>query len=573
MNFAAVRHIPMSQDAHGIDPEHVVFRLRAGRDDLKRCVLFFADRACRVTPVIFSSVEMELEARDEWFDYFQVILKSPYQRICYYFELDDGNRRILYYGDLFSDSRVDDRSEYYQLPYNHPADIVSPPGWAADAVIYNIFPDSFAGGRRSISCVPAQKEWKGETTRGMLGGTVRGILENLDYIDEMGFNCIYLNPIFAAGEYHKYDLLDYYHIDPCFGTDGDFRELVENCHGRGIRVIIDGVFNHVGWHFFAFEDVVAKGEASRYKDWFYRLQFPVRRPEDPEEYPSYECFGYERMMPKTNTRNPEVIRYFCDVGRYWVREFRIDGWRLDVASEIDDEFWRSFRRAVREEAPDCLLIGEVWENAGHWVNGNIFDSAMNYDFRKHCRRFFAEQSVDAAGFDGRVTDMRMRYKLNACYAQLNLLDSHDVSRFLSLCSGDQDRMMLAVLFQMTFIGAPSVFYGDERGIYGILEREYRRRMDWSQEPCELQEFYRKAISLRRQHPALRGGSYRTLYALPGQGLYGYCRFDERENIRIFLNNQERPARLSEEPGSGEILWEKGWRQGSLDPMGFLVIRG
>ena len=203
MNFEAIQHIPMSQQAHGIDPNHVVFRLRAGRDDLKHCTLFYADRACRLTPVIFSSVEMQVEAQDEWFDYFQVILESPYKRICYYFELDDGTQKLLYYGDFFTDHRVDDRSEYYQLPFNHSADIAAPPAWAQDAVVYNIFPDSFATGRRFISGKSSEKEWNGQITRGKLGGTLRGVIENLDYIQELGATCIYLNPIFAAGEYHK----------------------------------------------------------------------------------------------------------------------------------------------------------------------------------------------------------------------------------------------------------------------------------------------------------------------------------------------------------------------------------
>ena len=571
MNFEAIQHIPMSQQAHGIDPNHVVFRLRAGRDDLKHCTLFYADRACRLTPVIFSSVEMQVEAQDEWFDYFQVILESPYKRICYYFELDDGTQKLLYYGDFFTDHRVDDRSEYYQLPFNHPADIAAPPAWAQDAVVYNIFPDSFATGRRFISGKSSEKEWNGQITRGKLGGTLRGVIENLDYIQELGATCIYMNPIFAAGEYHKYDLLDYHHIDPCFGTDEDFRQLVNDCHARGMRVIIDGVFNHVGWNFFAFDDVVRNGENSKYKNWFYHLQFPVERPEDPETYPTYECFGYERMMPKTNTCNPEVQEYFCEVGRYWVREFDIDGWRLDVASEINDGFWRAFRQAVKEEKAECILIGEVWETAQHWLNGDIFDSTMNYDFRKHCRRFFAEQSIDAAEFDARVTNMRMRYKLPVLYAQLNLLDSHDVSRFYSLCEKDPARMQLAVLFQMTFTGIPSVFYGDERGIYGLQEAEYRHEMTWSQEPPALADFYKKAMHLRTEHPALCRGSYHTVKAEKENGLYGYERTDAKEKITVFLNNQSTAVDIS--PMNGKILWQQGYEEknNSLAPMGFAVF--
>lgn len=570
MNYAAIQHIPMSQQAHGIDAAHVVFRLRAGRDDLIQCTLHYADRACRLTPVIFSSVPMQVEAQDEWFDYYQVILDSPFERICYYFELDDGKSKVLYYGDLFTDHLVDDRSEYYQLPFNHPADIAAPPAWSQDAIVYNIFPDSFATAHRFISCQPTTMNWNGQVTKGKLGGTIRGVLENLDYIQDLGATCIYLNPIFVAGEYHKYDLLDYFHIDPCFGSDDEFRQLVRICHERGMRVIIDGVFNHVGWHFWAFEDVIRNGENSRYKNWFYRLQFPVIRPDDPEAYPDYACFGYERMMPKTNTRNPEVIDYFCEVGRYWVREFDIDGWRLDVASEIDDGFWRRFRAAVKAEKSDCILIGEVWETATHWLAGDIFDSTMNYDFRKHCRRFFAEQSITAAEFDTRVTNMRMRYKLPVLYAQLNLLDSHDVSRFLSLCDQDLSRMQLAVLFEMTFVGIPSVFYGDERGLYGLQECEYRHQMDWSDTIGQLETFYHAAIALRREHSALRRGDYHTIYV--ENGLYGYCRADDHERLVVFINNQHVTATLPQI--DGVAVWGEGFDDGSgaLEPMGFVVLQ-
>lgn len=288
--------------------------------------------------------------------------------------------------------------------------------------------------------------------------------ENVDYLKDLGINCVYINPIFAAGEYHKYDLLDYFHVDPVFGGDEAFREMVDTLHANGIRIIIDGVFNHCGWHFFAFDDVVRNQKASQYRDWFYHLEFPVERPETPEIYPSYACFAYERMMPKLDTANPDVRDYFCKVGRYWVEEFGIDGWRLDVASEVDDGFWRAFRRTVKEANPDALLIGEVWESAGHWLQGDMFDSAMNYDFRKHCNLFFAEGAIDAADFSGRVTNMRMRYRVQTVPAQLNLLDSHDVSRFLSLCNGDTTRYKLAILFMMTFVGMPTVFYGDELGI-------------------------------------------------------------------------------------------------------------
>ena len=193
-------------------------------------------------------------------------------------------------------------------------------------------------------------------------------------------------------------------------------------------------------------------------------------------------------MPKLNTSNSEVREYIFNVAKKYL-DFGIDGWRLDVASEVNDAFWRRFYKEVKSVNEDAILIGEVWESANHWLDGTIFDSAMNYDFRKHCKRFFGEASIDAAEFDSRVTDMRMRYRAQTVYAQLNVLDTHDVSRFLSICKEDKNKYKLAVLFQMTFPGMPSIFYGDELEISGVLEKDYRKPMPWGKK-SDLFEFYK-----------------------------------------------------------------------------------
>lgn len=570
MNRSAILHIPMSQYAYGTDETHVTIRLRTGRDDIKKCVLYYGDRSCRMTPVIFSKEEMHCVAQTELFDFFEVELENPYKRLCYYFELENERERVLYYGDQFADEPVDDRSEYYQLPFNHRADIVTPPAWAKDAIIYNIFPDSFATANGHLSKRETLCEFAGNETKGKLGGTIKGITENVSYLKELGINAIYINPIFAAGEYHKYDLLDYYHIDPCFGTNDDFKKLVEVFHENGIRVIIDGVFNHCGWKFFAFEDVVQKGEESEYKDWFYGLQFPVVRPDTWEEYPTYDCFGYERMMPKLNLANEETIEYFCKVGRYWVEEFHTDGWRLDVASEVNDAFWRRFYKEVKSVNEDAILIGEVWESANHWLDGTIFDSAMNYDFRKHCKRFFGEASIDAAEFDSRVTDMRMRYRAQTVYAQLNVLDTHDVSRFLSICKEDKNKYKLAVLFQMTFPGMPSIFYGDELEISGVLEKDYRKPMPWGKK-SDLFEFYKYLISLRKETVALRDGKYRCISAKQGSKVYAYERFTDTESMVIIMNMGVKEDVTKILP-KGKMVRCEGFDGSILDTCGYIIIQ-
>lgn len=591
MNRSAILHIPMSQFSYGVDEKHITIRIRTGKNDIKKCKLNYGDRACRKTPVDFTCVEMEIVLSDNDFDYYEVNLSDPYKRLCYYFELDDGFEKKYYYGDFFSDKLVDDRSEYYQLPFNHRADIVTPPQWAKEAIIYNIFPDSFATGQKYISCKADEKIYMDENDPGRIfvvddatknittddgkglilkskhGGTINGIEVNVDYLKELGVNAIYINPIFTAGEYHKYDLIDYYHVDPCFGTNEDFKKMVETYHKHGIRVIIDGVFNHCGWRFFAFEDVIRNGKKSIYSDWFYNLNYPVKRPDNFDEYPNYECFGYERLMPKLNTANKDVREYFCDVGKYWIKEFDIDGWRLDVASEIDDSFWREFYREVKSVKSDSILIGEVWESANHWLDGKIFDSAMNYDFRKHCRRFFAEESIDACEFNSRVTNMLMRYREQTVYAQLNILDSHDVSRFLSLCDNNRSKYKLAVVFQMCFPGMPTIFYGDEKGVTGVCEDEYRQPMPWKKEDG-LFDFFRTLIYIRKSHTELTGGKYRAFPVNDNDKLYAFERIDGTNRIGVFLNM----GNDVNVPYEGSVLLSEGYDNDILKQYGFVIFK-
>ncbi len=568
MKKEAILHIPMSEYAFGLDDHRVSIRLRTGRDDIASCTLFYGDRASRNNPVDFFPVPMTKVAFSSLFDYYEAEFTCPYTRILYYFSLSDKEgETILYYGDAFEREESQNRSDYFQLPYNHRADRAEVPSWAKDAIVYNIFPDSFASCRGFISSCPSSLLYEGKECKGKLGGKLKGILENLDYIESLGFNTIYLNPIFVAGEYHKYDLIDYYHIDPVFGSDEEFKALVNEIHRRNMKIIIDGVFNHCGWHFFAFEDVVKKGRASRYWSWFHRLQEPLTVPSSWEEYPCYECFGYERMMPKLALDNREVQDYFLAVGRYWVENYDIDGWRLDVASEVCDFFWIRFREEVKAIRKDCLLIGEVWESAGHWLDGKMFDSTMNYDLRRSALRFFAREDVDAEAFNSSVTAMVMRYRTPMLYAQLNLLDSHDVSRFLSECGGDRRKMSLAVVFLMTFIGMPCVFYGDEKGAEGMEEKDYRRPMPWKAKEDSLFLLYKELIALRRREKALREGRFQA-ESIQDKDVYIYRRRTEESAIKVILNRSPREYSIRVE----NILMSRGYENGIIAPYGFTISR-
>lgn len=561
MQLQAIIHRPLSEDAYISGTKSITLRLHAAKGDLQKCVVFYGDRVCEVEPIIVECIEMEKVGSDEYHDYFEVQIETEYTRVCYYFLLTDYENVQQFYSEYgFSDEMKCHRTQYFQLPYLHRDNRITMPEWTKEMVMYHIYPDSFASGRRNIG--GEKKEITldhGLVSRSVNGGTLQGIRENLDYIEKLGANCIYLNPIFAAASWHKYDTIDYKKVDPCLGTIQDLRELVLDCHARGIRVILDGVFNHCGSGFFAFQHVLRHGEGSIYRDWFYELQFPIQYVTPP----NYEAFAYVKEMPKLNTGNSAVRDYFCEVGRYWIREADIDGWRLDVANEVDHEFWRSFRHAVKQEKRDAFLIGEIWEDANVWLQGDQFDSTMNYTFRNICLKFFAEQSIGVEQFDERVHHMNLRYPWEVSCVQMNFLDTHDVPRFLSYCDGDMEKLKLALFFMMVAVGIPSVFYGDEQLIEGMSEAEYRKPMVWNRDSEQsLYGYYQKWMNIRREHPALHRGNYRTILADDKNEVYVFSRQYDAERCVIVLNRSEEGRCVCVEP-----LRDIRWRELGEDQKG------
>ncbi|MBP5331245.1 MAG: glycoside hydrolase family 13 protein [Lachnospiraceae bacterium] len=555
MKKEAILHIPLSQYAYSTDERSITVRIRTAKNDIDTCMLYYGNRVAEVEPIPVTELKMEICARDDLFDYFETEISSDYNRVCYYFKLTSGNETLYYYSRGFVEELDASRTEYFQFPYIRREEILKKPDWTNGAVMYHIFPDSFADKERGISDrkvivgadiadagtgaiagaadskAGVKAEAQAGISEGMHGGTLRGIIENIGYLKSLGVNLVYLNPIFRANSYHKYDTIDYFDIDPCFGTKADFKELVEKLHANGMKIILDGVFNHSGPDFFAFRDVLEKGERSKYGDWFYKLNFPIRY----EYPPNYECFAYVKKMPKLNTGNREMRDYICSVGRYWISEFDIDGWRLDVANEVDHDTWRAFRHAVLEEKPDAFLIAEIWEDAVVWLKGDQIDSAMNYTFMNLCRDFFAQRKIGAAEFDEQMQKALMRYPAPVANVQMNFLDSHDVPRFLYHCNGDTDRLRLAFFYLLTAPGIPSIFYGDECFMTGNTEKEYRAPFPWDNTSEGFKTELSEWISLRKAHPALTGGGYRKVYA-DERGLYVFERKCAEETLFVIVNN-------------------------------------
>jgi glycosidase len=415
------------------------------------------------------------------------------------------------------------------------------PGWVRDAVFYQIFPERFCNGDPAND-PPGTLPWGGKPSPGnFFGGDLRGILNRLDYIASLGVNALYLNPVFASGSNHKYNTTDYLRIDPAFGDERVFRELVDSCHARGIRVILDGVFNHTGVDFFAFADLKKNGASSKYAQWYNIRSFPV----GPPGKPNYDCWWGYGSLPKLMTGNPAVRQYLFDVTRHWLAS-GIDGWRLDVPNEIPHQFWIEWRKVVKSVNPDAYILGEIWDDGSPWLQGDQFDAVMNYPLRASCIDFFASGTSTVSQFEDALARQRIVYPSGVTFNLFNLLGSHDTERFLTLCRGDVERWKLALLFQMTYPGAPSLYYGDEVGMTGGKDPECRGTMIWdvSRQNGEMLRFTREAIALRRTHPVLRRGSFTPLGPVDSPGLYGFVREETSSAALVLLNRGAAEVRAS-----------------------------
>ncbi|MEW6567482.1 MAG: alpha-amylase family glycosyl hydrolase [Chloroflexota bacterium] len=432
------------------------------------------------------------------------------------------------------------------------------PDWVKDAVFYQIFPDRFANGDPKNDPPNVQKWGSPPTVYGFQGGDLRGVIRRLEYLLDLGINAIYFNPIFHSTSNHRYNTTDYYRIDPKLGDEKTFLELLDLAHCNGVRILLDGVFNHSGRGFFAFNDLLENEANSPFRDWYHVKRFPL------DAYGSGQAENYLawwrfRSLPKFNTANPAVRRYLLGVARHWI-ELGVDGWRLDVPNEIDDDsFWAEFRGTVKQVNPEAYLVGEIWEINPRWVGEDHFDGLMNYPLREALIGWIAKRDLTASAFDERITKLLAAYpqeNLFACYLPLG---SHDTERIRTLCGGDLRKVRLIVLFQMAFPGAPAVYYGDEIGLEGGKDPDSRRAFPWQKAKWdqEHRRFVQQLISLRRQTPALRHGAYVPLLRDDKASVYAFARVHEGAAVLVVLNASDAGRRVS--LPMDRLPWPEGTR--------------
>ena len=428
------------------------------------------------------------------------------------------------------------------------------PDWVYGGVMYQVFPERFANGDSSIN-PPNTVDWGSTPTRlDFQGGDLYGVIQNLDHIESLGVNIVYLNPIFLSSSTHKYDSWDHFKVEPTLGGDDALKELIKECHNRDMKIILDCSLNHVHPRHFGFQDIIKNGENSKYRDWFTVFDYPVRFIHRPHLYsntykvgwdgnegeykrylektfqetmapveirdddgpivePTFKAWWGVPDMPKVNFKNKEARQWALDVTKYWIENFDIDGWRMDVAKELDFSFWKDFRDIAYGTKEDVLLISEIFGDTSQWLQGDRFDGTMNYSFRETMTDYFATKRINDKEFADSLANLYSMYSFEALSSCQNLLSSHDVKRFLNRSGNNEDSILGAIFLQTTFPGIAGIYYGDEVGLGGADDPFNREPFPWNDQSSwnkTILEFTKTMMHIKKSNPIFKYGRFELL---------------------------------------------------------------
>ena len=611
------------------ESELVTFRFRTAKDDV--------DRVGLVTSA--DTYVMEKECTQGEFDYYTFETRLGEEPFRYCFEVQSGTEKY-YYGRCGISREI---LEYYNF-------VVVPgfstPDWAKGAVMYQIFTDRFYNGDKSNDVETNEYYYIGDYSqrvtnwdkypanmgvREFYGGDLQGVMDKLDYLQDLGVEVVYFNPLFVSPSNHKYDIQDYDYIDPHYGkivddggevlpngvTDNSqatkykkrttglknleasnelFIKLVEELHRRGMKVILDGVFNHCGsFNKWMDRERIYEGEEDYEPGAYVSADSPYRSyfrffKEGPENWPyngNYDGWWGHDTLPKLNYEDSvKLENYILYIGRKWVSPpYNVDGWRLDVAADLgrsneyNHEFWQKFRRAVKDANPNALILAEHYGDPSDWLKGDEWDTVMNYDafmepvtwfltgMEKHSDEAREELFGNIDNFIGSMAHHMSNMLTPSLQVAMNELSNHDHSRFLTRTNHMVGRvehlgpeaaneyvnkavMREAVVMQMTWVGAPTVYYGDEAGVCGFTDPDNRRTYPWGHEDQELIAFHKEAIRIHKEHPALKTGS---LKILGGEvNILSYARFKGHDRIIVVINNRSERAEVKVPVWEAEI---------------------
>lgn len=491
-------------------------------------------------------VRMHVNSSDSVYQYDEVSIPwTGKQDLTYAFRLQDGTKVIYYGGHGFSNTlgnnlfSVDAKSV--------PA--LTPPNWVQHTVFYQIFPDRFSNGKSDEESNPNSTWNQTKNYSHWTGGNIAGMQSHFDYLRSLDISAIYFNPIFETSVYHGYETVDYLKIEPRFGTNTQFSTFTKELRSAGIRTVLDGVFNHTSTQFFPFANVVKNGAASKYVNWYTFNGFPVKIGNPP----NYKAWWNYPSLPVLNHSNPDVIKYLLHVPEFWDKKASISGWRLDAAQEVPDSFWHLFQTKVKSIQPNDWIVGEDWGNSSGYINGNMWDSVMNYPF------LFAVWNF--VGQNGTAKPSQLAAKLMEIYGWytpqtdrnlMNLIDSHDTVRVLTECGGDDALRNIAAELEFSWVGAPTIYYGDELGMAGGKDPDNRNPMDWlladSSNPTL--KYYRTLIAARNASPELQMGTPNVLLANDDHQTFAFSRVYEGHAALSIVNRSAETQRLTLTVSSG-----------------------
>ena len=575
MNLTAIRHRSTGSDCYALDKDTVVLNLWTDYD-AERVTVVSEDpfihelKRHRVWEGKPSGMRRlyELERHVVW----TAELRPAYKRLQYYFIVESKGERYCVFENKICLEAERDRisTEFFKFPWLNPADVIAPPQWVRDTVWYQIMPDRFCRGSGSPENGKFRRwgDFSNPSFNDLYGGDLQGIRERLPYLRELGIGGIYLTPIFLSNSNHKYNTFDYYTVDPDFGTEQDLIDLVQTAHELGIRVMLDAVFNHCGTEFFACRDVCEKGRDSRYFDWFFINSDDFLKDDFTVADGRYYAFSFWAPMPKLNTNNPEVQRYFSDLCVHWVRDYHIDGIRFDVGDEISHRFIRAVNAAVKSENPDVLMLGEIWFDSIGWLNGFEYDSVMNYPFTGSINDFWRDGEMTARDFMHRLNFCRALYPRQINEAIFSFLDTHDTARARENCP-NQDVLLQKLAILLTMAGTPCLYYGTEIAMRGKRTPYNRSTMPWDEidsgKHDRFKEKVKALIAVRNSEHALKADKMEFVLDPSLPRLICYRKGD----ITVTLNAGDAPVRLS---GTENILFANRFdrKAGELDKDGVLI---
>lgn len=504
-------------------------------------------------------------------------VRPEYKRLKYYFELQTDDEKWFYFEDGFvseAQMQLEGRSrQCFVFPWMNPSDVSVTPNWVNETIWYQIFPERFCNGDHSID-PEGTLPWRNSgsvTNAEFFGGDLQGIINKLDYIRDLGVSGLYLTPINESPSSHKYDTTDYTKIDPHFGSEETMITLVREAHNRGIRIMLDGVFNHSGQYFAPWLDVVDKGPQSEYWDWFMVREWPFKREGGCAWAKQYYTFAFFDRMPKLNTNNPKVREYLIGVCENWVKNYDVDGIRLDVANEISHTFCKELRTHLKAIKPDIYILGEIWHDAMPWLRGDEFDAVMNYPLGESIKDFWIDKSLTNEDFEFTINRCYTGYMQQTNDVLFNLLDSHDTKRLRSDVKNlDEYFQQLAVLFTMP--GSPCIYYGTEIAMEGGHDPDCRRCMPWDDIDAGLYDeriqIIRNLLHLRRNEPLLRSRNFHFPNKINKPRVIEFNKIGWVDNyVEVIINCEEEDIEIAKE---GEILFARHYIDTTLLRNGILI---